>query len=53
MNCGAPWEDREVQALITIWGENNIQEQLDSATRNKVVYERISRELKKQGIERE
>ena len=53
MNRGAPWEDREVRALIAVWGESNVQEQLDGVTRNKVVYEQISREHKKQGIEQE
>ncbi len=33
---GAVWSDKEVKALIEIWGESDIQEELDGAVRNKV-----------------
>ena len=39
------WSDSEVAALISIWGEADIQEQLDGATRNKTIYVRISKKL--------
>ena len=35
MSRGSAWADAEVTALISIWGEAEIQEQLDGATRNK------------------
>ena len=35
-NRGAAWSDTEVKALIAIWGEGNVQEELDGAIRNKV-----------------
>ena len=41
---GSVWEDEQVRALIAIWGETNIQEELDGATRNKVVFKEIARE---------
>ena len=37
MSRGSAWADAEVNALITIWGEADIQEQLDGATRNKSI----------------
>ena len=39
------WSESEVSCLVTIWGDANIQEQLDGATRNKSFYLRISRKL--------
>ena len=50
---GSLWSDEEVRALIAIWGEANVQEELDGAVRNKVVYEDISRKLQEQGYNRE
>ncbi len=35
INRGSVWSDVEVKALISIWGEAKVQEQLDSSTRNK------------------
>ena len=29
MNRGTVWSDKEVKALIAIWGESNVQEELD------------------------
>ena len=46
---GSVWEDEQVRALIAIWGETNIQEELDGATRNKVVFKEIARKLQEQG----
>ena len=50
---GSLWSDEEVRALIAIWGEANVQEELDGAVRNKVVYQDISRKLQEQGYNRE
>ena len=52
-NRGATWADKEVKALLTIWGDSKIQEELDGAVRNKVVFERIAKKLQEQGYERE
>ena len=49
MSRGSTWSDSEVAALITIWGEADIQEQLDGATRNKSIYLRISKKLAESG----
>ena len=51
--CGNLWSDKEVRALIAIWGEINIQEELDGAVRNKVVYQEKSRKLQQQGYYRD
>ena len=50
---GTLWSDKQVRALTPIWGESNIQEELDGAVRNKVVYQEISRKLLQQGYYRD
>lgn len=47
---GSLWSDEEARA---IWGEANVQEELDGAVRNKVVYKDISNKLQEQGCNRE
>ena len=42
---GYLWTDAEVTALIAIWGEEEIQRQLDGATRNIKVYEKLAARL--------
>ena len=34
---GSSWSDNEVRALICIWGEDNIREELDGAVKNQVM----------------
>ena len=51
-NRGTPWSDEEVRALIAIWGESNVQEELDGAVRNKVVFQDISKKMLEQGRNR-
>ena len=34
---GTIWLDEEVLALLSIWGEEKVQEELDGAVRNKAV----------------
>ena len=53
MGKGNPWLDEEVKALINIWAETNIQEQLDGAVRNKAVFQRISKCLNKVGYDKD
>ena len=50
---GSLWSDEEVRALIAIWGEANVQEELDGAVRNRVVFQDISKKLQDQGYNRE
>ena len=52
-NRGAAWSDQEVKALITIWGEENVQEELDGAVRNKTVFQNISKKMVEQGYSRD
>lgn len=50
---GAFWSDLEVKALIEIWGEQNIQEELDGAVRNRSVFTAISNNMRQQGHDRD
>ena len=52
-NRGALWSDCEVRALIAVWGESNVQEELDGAVRNKVIFVAISDKLLQQGYNRD
>ena len=45
--------DKEVKALLTIWRESKIQEELDGAVHNKVVFGQIAKKLQEQGYERD
>ena len=46
------WTSEETRALVSVWGEANIQEELDGVTRNKVIYEKITKELEGLGYTR-
>ena len=48
---GAIWQDEEVDALIALWGEEDIQAKLEGTTRNIKVFETISNKLKDLGFE--
>ena len=50
---GCLWSEEEVTALISIWGEEEIQAQLDGATRNIKVYENIAAKLSSLEAEKE
>ena len=52
MARGNLWSEEEVHALIAIWGEEEIQTQLDGATRNKKVFDKIARQLIELGFPR-
>ena len=41
------WSYDEKKALITIWGQEGVQRELDGVQRNRVVYQRIASELEK------
>ena len=52
-SCGSSWSDNEVRALISIWGEDNIQEELDGAVRNQVIFNNIATKMHERGYERD
>ena len=43
------WSDEEVATLLSVWGDEHIQEQLDGATRNIKVYAAIAQKLLEAG----
>ena len=43
----------EIQALIAVWGETGIQEELDGAVRNKVVFKEVAEKLHEMGYKRD
>ncbi len=42
---GAVWSENKVKALIEIWGESDIQDELDGAVRNKVIFTEIAKKF--------
>ena len=48
---GAGWTDDATKALLSIWGEHNIQDQLDGVKRNKYIYDKIASELTENGFQ--
>ena len=50
---GSSWSDNEVRALISIWGEENIQEELDGAVRNQVIFNDIATKMCEKGYVRD
>lgn len=49
----AAWSESEVLQLISLWGEEGVQEQLEGSKRNKHVYTNISKALAKKNINRD
>ncbi|XP_074922228.1 uncharacterized protein LOC142046870 [Chelonoidis abingdonii] len=50
---GKHWTVNEVRALIHIWSDKNIQQQLEVTVRNKRIFEQVATRLQKFGIERD
>ena len=46
------WDKQETRKLIEIWGEDNMQIQLEGYHRNKEVYQCIAQKIGKEGFER-
>ena len=46
------WSDEETLKLIAIWGENDIQAQINMCKRNSHIYEKIASEMKDAGFDR-
>ena len=47
----AGWSNEATKSLLTVWGVQNIQNQLDGVVRNKVVYVRVPTTLQECGYE--
>ena len=47
----AGWSASATRALISVWGEQDIQKQLDRVVRNQVVYEKVAASLLELGYE--
>uniref|UniRef100_A0A493TQP9 Uncharacterized protein n=2 Tax=Anas platyrhynchos TaxID=8839 RepID=A0A493TQP9_ANAPP len=50
---GKHWTVDEVRALIHIWSDKNIQQQLEGTVRNKRIFEHVAARLRKFGIVRD
>ena len=50
---GSSWSDNEARTLISIWGEDNIQDQLDGAVRNQTIFDNIATKMREKGYERD
>ena len=48
----AGWDADATKALISIWGQENVQTQLDSVSRNRKTYEKIALRLEVEGYAR-
>ena len=46
------WSYDNTKALITIWGQEDVQRQLDGIQRNRIVYQHVASELWKVGVEK-
>ena len=53
MEKGSPWTNEDVKALISVWPEANIQQQLDGSVRNASVFQEISKRLHEAGVEKD
>ena len=51
-NAMAGWSAEETRALVSVWGEANIQSELDGVTRYRTVFERIAKEMAELGFEK-
>ena len=49
----ASWSDSEVRALLAIWAEDTVQQELETAKRNKAIFDEISRKLLESDIRRD
>ena len=45
------WSGEATQALLGIWGKQNVQSQLDGVARNRNIYEKIAESLSGLGYE--
>ena len=52
MASGTNWNKDETLKLLDIWGQENVQAQLEGCKKNQAVYEKIAKELQEVGYER-
>ena len=46
------WSAEETRTLISIWSEESVQSRLDSAHRNRHIFEQIARDMSERGYEK-
>lgn len=51
MARGAGWSNEATRALISLWGEANVQEKLDGVSRNRTIYEGIAEGMREAGYD--
>ena len=49
MARGAGWSNEATRALISLWGEANVQEKLNGVSRNRTIYEGIAEGMREAG----
>ena len=52
MTVTCSWSEAETLKLIEVWGDENIQNQLEGCKRNKTVYEKVSQSMSEAGFEK-
>ena len=52
MAASVHWTESETKALLSVWGSEQIQSELEGVVRNKNIYEKISNQLSKNGVSR-
>ena len=50
--AGSTWSKEETLKLIEVWGQENIQKQLQECKRNQTVYEDVAKQMREAGHER-
>lgn len=50
--AGSAWSVEETRVLLNLWGDERVQRDLDGATRNRTIFERIQREHTRMGYQR-
>ena len=48
----AGWSTEATRALVSVWSQENVQSELDGVSRNRTIFERISKELRDKGYEK-
>ncbi|XP_077450309.1 uncharacterized protein LOC144069093 isoform X3 [Stigmatopora argus] len=51
-NSKHPWSDGETEVLLSVWGSQDVQDNLKSCTKNKHIFMQISEALANQGYQR-
>ena len=46
------WTYDQTKALISIWGQEDVQRELDGVIRNRTIYENVASELRKVEVEK-